>query len=81
MLRFENIWVADGRGNEPFRASVLTDGASIVEISRDKFAGFSAADTIDGRGLVLAPGFIDAHGHSDLSLLTTLKRRAKYLRA
>ena len=70
MLRFENIWVADGRGNEPFRASVLTDGAFIVEVSRDKFAGFSAADTIDGRGLVLAPGFIDAHGHSDLSLLT-----------
>ena len=69
MLRFENIWVADGSGREPFRASVLADGAIIAAVSRDKFAGFSAADTIDGRGLVLAPGFIDAHGHSDLSLL------------
>ena len=69
MLRFENIWVADGSGKEPFRASVLTDGAFIAAVSREKLTGFSAADTVDGNGLVLAPGFIDVHGHSDLSLL------------
>ena len=71
MRRFENIWVADGTGNEPFRATVLTDGPFIAAVEREKIAGISAADTVDGKGLILAPGFIDAHGHSDLSLLAS----------
>jgi len=69
MLRFENIWVAEGTEKAPFRATVLTDGGSIAAVAREKVAGISSADTIDGRGMILAPGFVDAHGHSDLSLL------------
>lgn len=77
MRRFENIWVADGTGSEPFRATVLTDGAFIAAVEREKIAGFSAADTVDGGGLVLAPGFIDAHGHSDLSLIAAPEAESK----
>lgn len=77
MLRVENIWVADGTGSEPFRATVLTEGAFIAAVERDKIAGISAADTVDGRGLILAPGFIDAHGHSDLSLLAAPEAESK----
>lgn len=77
MVRFENVWIADGSGGELFRGSVLTDGAFIAAVSRDKFAGFSAADTVDGRGMILAPGFIDAHGHSDISLLAAPEAESK----
>lgn len=77
MRRYENIWVADGTGSEPFRATVLTDGSFIVAVEREKIAGLSAAETVDGRGLVLAPGFIDAHGHSDLSLLAFPEAESK----
>ena len=77
MRRFENIWVADGTGCEPFRATVLTDGAFIAAVEREKVAGISAADTVDGGGMVLSPGFIDAHGHSDLSLLAAPEAESK----
>ena len=77
MMRFENVWVADGTGKAPFRATVLTDGAFIAAVEREKIAGISAADTIDGRGMILAPGFIDAHGHSDLSLLAAPEAESK----
>ncbi|MBP5530566.1 MAG: amidohydrolase family protein, partial [Lentisphaeria bacterium] len=69
MMRFENVWVADGTGKEPFRATVLADGAFIAAVEREKIAGLPASETVDGRGMILAPGFIDAHGHSDLSLI------------
>ncbi|HCJ94206.1 MAG TPA: N-acyl-D-amino-acid deacylase, partial [Sphaerochaeta sp.] len=32
-------------------------------------AGFTALRSIDGKGKILTPGFIDMHGHSDLQLL------------
>ena len=69
MLRFENIYVADGTGAEPFRATVLTEHGSIVAVERGKIAGIPSGATVNGRGLILSPGFIDAHGHSDVSLM------------
>ena len=77
MLRIENAFVADGSGKEPFHATVLTDGGSILAVSREKLAGFSSADTVDAKKRVLAPGFIDAHGHSDLSLLAAPEAQSK----
>jgi len=77
MRRYENIWVADGTGKEPFRATVLTDGPFIAAVEKEKLAGFSAAETVDGKNLILAPGFIDAHGHSDLSLLAAPEAESK----
>jgi N-acyl-D-aspartate/D-glutamate deacylase len=35
-----------------------------------KLAGQPAARTIDARGLLLAPGFIDIHDHSDSTGMT-----------
>ena len=77
MLRIENAFVADGIGREPFRASVLVDGGNILAVSREKLAGFSGSDTVDAKKMVLAPGFIDVHGHSDLSLLVAPEGQSK----
>jgi len=65
---FKNVWLADGTGSGLKRSAVLTGNGRIVAVESDISA--SAADlVIDGRKLILAPGFIDAHSHSDLSVL------------
>jgi N-acyl-D-amino-acid deacylase len=55
--------VADGTGSALARLDVRFEGDSIREIG----SSIARADdrVIDGTGLVLAPGFIDAHNHSD----------------
>ena len=59
--------IVDGSGNAPYNANVALFGDSIVFIGKE---GITRARTqIDGSGLVLAPGFIDIHTHTDLEAL------------
>ncbi|GAB2555313.1 N-acyl-D-amino-acid deacylase family protein [Nocardia heshunensis] len=69
-LLIRDIDVIDGSGAERFRADVVVDGGRIVEIAAP--GTVAGADRIldEGENLVLAPGFIDMHAHSDLHLLT-----------
>jgi N-acyl-D-amino-acid deacylase len=57
----------DGSGRNPIRDSVvIVEGNSIKTVGRvGQVAIPPAARVIDAKGLVLAPGFIDAHNHSD----------------
>jgi N-acyl-D-amino-acid deacylase len=59
--------VIDGTGNPWFEADVAIRGDRIVAVTR--LPNASAKRVIDARGLVVAPGFIDLHTHSDLPLL------------
>jgi N-acyl-D-aspartate/D-glutamate deacylase len=64
--------VVDGTGAPAFPASVGVDDGRIVEIWREDEGHVqqqTAAGRIDGRDLVLAPGFVDVHNHSDLGPL------------
>jgi N-acyl-D-amino-acid deacylase len=56
--------VIDGTGAPARAADVAVEGERIVEVTPG-LAG-EARRVIDARGLVVAPGFIDAHSHSDL---------------
>ncbi|MVU83160.1 amidohydrolase family protein [Nocardia sp. ET3-3] len=69
-LLIRNIDVIDGTGGERYRADVVVDGGRIAEIAAP--GTVAGADRIldEGENLVLAPGFIDMHAHSDLHLLT-----------
>ncbi|WP_354643353.1 N-acyl-D-amino-acid deacylase family protein [Kitasatospora camelliae] len=58
--------VVDGSGADRFRADVAVTGGTITAVG-GRPAG---RRTVDADGLVLAPGFIDMHAHSDLALLT-----------
>jgi N-acyl-D-amino-acid deacylase len=59
--------VVDGSGNPWYRADVAIDGERIAAVGD---LGRARADLVlDGAGLVVAPGFIDIHTHSDLPLL------------
>jgi N-acyl-D-amino-acid deacylase len=57
----------DGSGRAPLRDSaIVLQGDSIVAVGRRGHVKIpTGARVIDGRGLVVAPGFIDAHNHSD----------------
>jgi N-acyl-D-amino-acid deacylase len=59
--------IFDGDAVEPFQADVAIQGDKIAEIGNIKKS--AARKVVDGRGLVLAPGFIDAHTHSDFNPL------------
>jgi N-acyl-D-amino-acid deacylase len=59
--------IVDGTGNPWFVGDVAIRGDRIVAIGRISAA--TAKRTIDAKGLVVAPGFIDMHSHSDYLLL------------
>ncbi|MFE7123940.1 amidohydrolase family protein [Streptomyces sp. NPDC057617] len=71
--------VVDGTGGPSYRADVgITDGR-ISAINKETPGGgrLSGARVLDADGLVLSPGFIDMHAHSDLALLRDPDHSAK----
>jgi N-acyl-D-aspartate/D-glutamate deacylase len=54
--------IVDGTGNPWFTGDVAVRDGRVVAIGRPRG---SAVRTIDATGLVVAPGFIDIHNHSD----------------
>jgi N-acyl-D-amino-acid deacylase len=61
-----NGLVVDGLGGEPARAEVAICGERVDSIGAVRERGIV---DIDADGLVVAPGFIDIHSHSDYTLL------------
>jgi len=59
--------VADGSGGALRLADIGVRGDTIVEIG--EVGPSTASRTIDATGLVVAPGFVDVHTHSDITIL------------
>ena len=59
--------VIDGTGKAGFQADVAVKDGKITAIG--DLSGLQAQKILDASGLVVAPGFIDAHSHSDTSFL------------
>lgn len=70
-LRFDLLLrggtVVDGTGTQPFAADIGVCGERIVAIGDLRQA--TASRIVDVVGLHVAPGFIDIHTHSDISIL------------
>ncbi len=62
-----NVRVADGSGNEIQSADVAIEGDRISVVG--SLSSYNAKQTVDGSGMVLAPGFIDVHTHDDTIVL------------
>ncbi|HET6504521.1 MAG TPA: D-aminoacylase [Amycolatopsis sp.] len=65
-LIFRGATVIDGTGAAGFTADVSVVDGHIDEVGA--LGGASATTVVDARGLVLSPGFIDLHTHSDFTL-------------
>ena len=66
-LVLRNGKIVDGTGNPWFYGDVAVRGDRIVAVGRIPSA--PTKREIDAKGLVIAPGFIDMHSHSDFLLL------------
>lgn len=64
---FRNATVIDGTGGKGYKADVRVTGDRIAAIGKLKPTGGEL--TVDAYGLVLAPGFIDIHNHSESGFL------------
>ncbi len=71
-----NATVVDGAGNEAYRSDVAIMGKMIFRvgfIEKNEECG----EEIDASGLVLSPGFIDMHSHTDLEFFRNPPPEAK----
>jgi N-acyl-D-aspartate/D-glutamate deacylase len=70
-----NGQVLDGTGSAAVRADVGIRDGRIAELG--SLAGRAARRTIDAAGMVVAPGFIDLHTHSEMPLLADGRAESK----
>jgi N-acyl-D-amino-acid deacylase len=57
--------IVDGTGAEPFVGDVLIEGGKIKRVQAGSVAGVEARETIDAKGKLVTPGFVDVHTHYD----------------
>ncbi|MHA1762223.1 MAG: N-acyl-D-amino-acid deacylase family protein [Promethearchaeota archaeon] len=64
----KNGKIIDGTGNPWFYSDVLIEGGKIETIA-PRIQNSAAEEIIDASGLIVCPGFIDIHTHSDYTIL------------
>ena len=67
--------IMDGSGSPWYEGAVAVKGGRIAAIGR--LGKVPARRTIDAQGMVVSPGFIDLHSHSDFALLADGKAESK----
>jgi len=67
--------IVDGTGNPWFYADIAVKDGRIAAIGNRE--GAEARETIDAKGLVVSPGFIDIHSHSDLEPMVNFRCESK----
>jgi len=66
-LVIKNGKIIDGTGSPSYLADVAVSGGKIVRIDK----GIEGGDkVIDAAGLIVTPGFIDSHSHSDVNMIS-----------
>ena len=69
-LLIKNARIVDGTGAPAFKGAVAVEGERISAVGRvEGELKVEAKQVIDAKGLVVSPGFIDAHNHGDCSIL------------
>lgn len=70
-ILIKNGLIVDGTGSPSYNGDLLIENDKIVKIGQDLEA--NGAEVIDALNRVVAPGFIDIHNHSDLTLFQSTK--------
>ena len=76
-LLIRNGTIIDGTGADSVLADVGVRGDRIVAVGQ--LADASAGRVIDARGLMVVPGFVDIHSHTDESLLRFPRAESKVM--
>src|SRR5438552_5287092 len=66
-LRINGGTIVDGTGRSPYAADLVIENGRISDI--DKSPGQADQPVLNAHGLLVTPGFIDVHSHSDFTLL------------
>lgn len=66
-IKIINGMVIDGIGDTRYRADIGITGDQITAIGN--LADAPALETVDARGQIVCPGFVDVHTHSDMCLM------------
>lgn len=61
-------FICDGK-SAPSRRSLLIENDKIIAVEKDIYGASAADKCYSFKDEIIAPGFIDSHGHSDISLL------------
>ena len=77
-ILIKNGFVIDGTGSPWFKADVGVRDGKIVEICKN-LPSSQADRIIDANGLVVCPGFIDMHAHSELTYFVHPEAEAKIM--
>ncbi|MFN3396790.1 MAG: N-acyl-D-amino-acid deacylase family protein, partial [Thermodesulfovibrionales bacterium] len=78
-ILIRNATIFDGSGNKPFQGSIGISKDRIAFVSPDPEESVPSEDVIDAKGLIIAPGFIDTHSHSEFTLLADNRAEGKIL--
>ena len=68
-LLIRNGKIIDGTGNSWYHGDVAVKDGKIIKMGY--IADIQAKKTIDAKGLIVAPGFIDVHGHIEGGIINT----------
>lgn len=68
-LLIRNGKIIDGTGNSWYHGDVAIKDGKIIKMGY--IADIQATKTIDAKGLIVAPGFIDVHGHIEGGIINT----------
>jgi N-acyl-D-aspartate/D-glutamate deacylase len=74
-ILLRNGRIMDGAGNPWFNADIAIKDGKIIKIGR--LGSEKATSIIDVSNLIVSPGFIDIHNHSDTSLIANPKMESK----
>lgn len=70
----KNGMVYDGSGSEPVETNIGISGDRITYLGNGEIP---ARESIDAKGLIVSPGFIDTHAHSEFTLLADGRAEGK----
>ena len=76
-ILIKNGRILDGSANPGFKADIGVHNGKIQTIG--SFSQTEASKTIDAKGKIVTPGFIDTHSHSDLMLFVEPMAKQKIM--
>jgi len=67
--------IVDGSGNPWFQGDVAVDGDKVVKLGA--LGKYEAEKVIDAKGMLVTPGFVDVHTHTDANFIINPKADSK----